>query len=146
MSAAASESGGAGERRRLSRERVLEAAVLGDPRLARRTFAVLGPEEMLLGTAVRRVARAVGRRPLFVRLPVAGHLVIGYLAERVMRVPLVSLAQVRILQEGVTQPAPAADRLPADLAPATPFSDTAIREGLPPPGGFGRADLRWSAK
>ena len=126
--------------------RVLEAAVLGDLRLAIRTMAILGPDEMPLGVAVRRVARATGRRPIFVRLPVAAHLLIGSIAELVMRVPLVSLAQVRILQEGVSQPAPAADVLPADLAPTTPFSDDVIRAGLPLAGGFGRADLRWCAR
>ncbi len=122
--------------------RVLEAAVTGDPRLAGHTMAVLGPDEMTLGEAVRRVARITGRRPLFLRLPIAAHLLISRIAELVMRVPLVSLAQVRILQEGVTVPAPAADALPLDLAPATPFTEEAIRAGLPPAGGFGRADLR----
>lgn len=122
--------------------RVLDAAVTGDPRLAGRTMAVLGPDEMALGEAVRRVARVTGRRPLFLRLPIAAHLLISRIAELVMRVPLVSLAQVRILQEGVTVPAPAADVLPPDLAPATPFTKEAIRAGLPPAGGFGRADLR----
>lgn len=123
--------------------RVLEAAVTGDPRLAGRTVAVLGPEEMPLGVAVRRVAAVAGRSPLFVRLPIAAHVVIGWLAEVIMRVPLVSLAQVRILQEGVTVAAPAAEALPPDLAPATPFSEASIRAGLPRAGGFGRADLRW---
>lgn len=126
--------------------RVLEAAVTGDPRLADRTVAVLGPEEMPLGEAVRRVARVSGRHPAFIRLPIWTHLLIGRAAELMMRVPLVSLAQVRILQEGVTVPAPAADTLPADLAPSTPFSDAVIRSGLPPAGGFGRADLRWCAR
>lgn len=126
--------------------RVLEAAVTGDPRLADRSVAVLGPEEMPLGVAVRRVARVTGRRPLFIRLPIAAHLVISRLAELVMRVPLVSLAQVRILQEGVTVAAPAADTLPSDLAPTTPFSESSIRAGLPVAAGFGRADLRWCAR
>ena len=123
--------------------RVLEAAVTGDTRLADRTVAVLGPEEMPLGEAVLRVARVTGRRPLFVRLPIWTHLLIGCVAELLMRVPLVSLAQVRILQEGVTVAAPAADDLPADLTPRTAFSEAIIRAGLPPAGGFGRADLRW---
>lgn len=122
--------------------RVLGAAVTGDRRLANRTVAVLGPDEMSLGEAVRRVARVAGRRPLYVRLPIAAHLLISRIAELVMRVPLVSVAQVRILEEGVTVPAPAADALPADLAPTTGFSDEAIRAGIPPAGGFGRADLR----
>lgn len=126
--------------------RVLEAAVTGDPRLADRTVAVLGPEEMPLGEAVRRVARVTGRRPRFVRLPIWTHLLLGRVAELLMVVPLVSLAQVRILQEGVTVAAPAADALPADLAPSTPFSYAVIQACLPSAGGFGRADLRWCAR
>lgn len=125
---------------------VLAAAATGDPRLANRTMAVLGPEEMTLGVAVRRVARVADRHPLFVRLPIAAHLVISRAAELVMRVPLVSIAQVRILEEGVTRPAPAAESLPSDLAPKTPFSDAAIHAGLPQPGGFRRTDLRWCAR
>ena len=119
---------------------------MGDPRLANRTFAVLGPEFLPLGDAVRRVARVTGRHPRFIRLPIAAQLVVGHLAELAMRVPLVSLAQVRILEEGVVEAAPSADPLPVDLAPTTPFSDAVIRAGLPEPGGFGRADLRWCAR
>lgn len=44
---------------------------------------------------------------------------------------------------GVSVAAPFADALPADLAPTTPFGDASIRAGLPDPGRFGRADLRW---
>lgn len=124
--------------------RVLEAAVTGDTRLAGRTVAVLGPETLPLSEAVRRVARVTGKRPLFLPLPVAAHLAIGWLAERLMKVPLVSLAQVRILDEGITEAAPGAGTLPPDLAPATPFSEAVIRAGLPSPGGFGRSDLSWT--
>ena len=126
--------------------RVLEAAVTGDSRLANRTLAVLGPELLPLGDAVRRVARVTGRRPLFIRLPIAAQLVIGHVAELVMRVPLISLAQVRILEEGVAEAAPTADSLPPDLVPTTPFSEAVIRAGLPEPGGFGCSDLRWCAR
>ena len=122
--------------------RLLAAAAIGDRSLADRTISVLGPEAMPLGEAVRRVARVTGRRPVFVRLPVAAHLGIAAIAEATMRVPLISIAQVRILEEGVVEPAPFADPPPDDLAPATPFSDEVIRGGLPDPGGFGIADLR----
>jgi len=122
--------------------RILEAAALGDARIADRTIAVLGPEEMPLGQAVRRVARATGRRPRFIRLPIAAHLVIARLAEWTMRVPLITTAQVQILAEGVVDPTAYADEPPNDLAPATPFDFDTIRRGLPHPGGFGRADLR----
>ena len=92
--------------------------------------------------AVRRVARVAGRRPIFVRLPIAAQLLLGHVAERLMTVPLIAVAQVHILTEGVSVAAPPADQPPADLAPRTPFSDASIRAGLPEPGGFGRADLR----
>jgi uncharacterized protein YbjT (DUF2867 family) len=125
--------------------RILEAAALGDPRLIDRTIAVLGPEELTLGTAVRRVAAVTGRRPVFVRLPVAAHRLLAIALEAVMTIPLIARAQVEILAEGIVDPLPFADEPPADLAPTTPFSEAVIRAGLPSPGGFGRADLRWCA-
>lgn len=124
--------------------RILAAAALGDPRLVDATIAVLGPDEMPLGEAVRRVAQATGRRPLFVRLPVGAHLAIARLAEWTMKVPLIARAQVHILAEGVVDALPFATDPPADLVPTTPFDLVAIRRGLPEPGGFGRADLRCS--
>ncbi|MBA2720553.1 MAG: NAD(P)H-binding protein [Chloroflexi bacterium] len=121
---------------------VLAAAALGDPRLTTRTFAVLGPDQLLLADAVRQVADVAGRGPWFIRLPVAVHRLIATAAELVMTVPLISRAQVRILAEGIVEPLPAADGLPVDLLPATRFDEASIRAGLPPAGGFGRQDLR----
>jgi NADH dehydrogenase len=105
-------------------------------------LAVVGPEAMWLGDAVERVAEAVGRRPIFVRAPVGFHHLIAVVAEAVMRVPLVSKAQVRILAEGITTAAPHALDLPKDLRPTTRFDHAAIVAGLPPPGPFTRSDLR----
>jgi len=62
--------------------------------------------------------------------------------EGIMRIPLVAVAQVRILSEGVTEVAPYADALPADLEPARRFTLEQIREGLPEAGPFGLRDLR----
>ena len=123
--------------------RILTAAAIGDRRLTHRTVAVLGPDELLLEDAVRRVAKVVGRRPLFVRIPVLAQRGIASVAETLLTVPLISRAQVRILAEGIVEPLPAADGLPVDLLPATHFDGASIRAGLPAPGGFGRADLRW---
>ena len=125
--------------------RLLAAAALGDARLARRTVAVLGPDEFSLEEAVRRIGRTVGRRPRFVTLPVLMHRWLARLWETTMRVPLLSRAQVEILAEGVVQPLPAADEPPDDLRPTTPFSEATVRAGLPAPGGFGLADLRCRA-
>jgi uncharacterized protein YbjT (DUF2867 family) len=126
--------------------RLLAAAATGDPRLVDRTVVALGPEELMLGEAVRRVADAVGRRPLFVRLPIVAHRLLAMGFEAAMRVPLVSRAQVEILAEGIVEALPFGDPPPDDLAPRTPFSPSAIRAGLPERGGFGRRDLRWCSR
>ena len=55
-----------------------------------------------------------------------------------------SNAQVRILSEGLVDPAPPCDPLPLDLAPALPFTEDQIVRGLPPAGPFRVADLRCS--
>ncbi len=123
--------------------RILEAAATGDPRLRNRTVAVLGPDEITLGEAVRRIAGATGRRPALVRLPVVAHLAIARICELTMRVPLVATAQVLILAEGVVDASPAAEEPPDDLRPSTPFTDAVIRAGLPDAGPFTCRDLRW---
>jgi NADH dehydrogenase len=117
-------------------------AALIDGRLSNRTVAVLGPEQLLLREAVQRVAAVVGRRPLFFRAPIWFHLIVGWITEKLMTTPMVSLAQVRILSEGIVDPSGMTDELPQDLAPATPFDETSIRAGLPKPGRFGASDLR----
>jgi nucleoside-diphosphate-sugar epimerase len=121
--------------------RVLEAA-LGDVRLSRKTVVVLGPEEMSLAQAVRRVSGAVGRTPVFFRAPLFFHYALAWVLERIMTIPIVSLAQVRILSEGLTQPTGKLDPLPEDLAPTIRFSVDQIRKGLPERGGFAWSDLR----
>jgi NADH dehydrogenase len=120
--------------------RLVAACVLQNA-LPRKTVAVVGPEELGLREAVGRVARVVGRKPLMVPMPVWFHYALGWCRERLMTVPLVALAQVRILSEGITKPALACDPLPPELAPRLPFSEDQIRRGLPPAGGFGLRDL-----
>jgi len=117
-------------------------AALVDGRLSRQTVAVVGPDEIPLSEAVRQVARASGRTPVFIRLPVFAHYLFALCFERLMTVPLVSIAQVRILSEGVSVSCPPADSLPADLVPTTSFSEAVIRRELPPPGPFSLRDLR----
>ncbi len=120
---------------------VLHAA-LADRRLSRQTVAVMGPEPLLLSEATRRVARVIGRKVVTVRAPVWVHSLLAAIFERTMKIPLVSLAQVRILSEGVVEAAPPAVELPPDLMPRRPFNDEQIRKGLPEPGRFGLRDLR----
>lgn len=108
----------------------------------RRTIAVLGPEQLTLRDAVRRVARVVGKRPLMFPLPVWLHYVLGWFVERIMTVPLVSVAQVRMLSEGLAEPQPPCELAPKELASKIHFSDDQIRKGLPPAGGFRLRDIR----
>ena len=121
--------------------RIVKAA-LTEGALSRKTVAVVGPERLTLREAVRRVASVVGRRPLMFPMPVWFHCVLGWCVERLMTVPLVSVAQVRMLAEGLAEPCLPCDVLPAELAPRIKFSEEQIRKGLPPPGPFGARDLR----
>lgn len=124
---------------------ILHAALV-ERRLPKATVAVTGPEEMTLSTAVRRVAGVVGKRPFWVRAPLWFHYAFGWVLERIMTIPLVSTAQVRILSEGVVVPLPYAEELPEDLRPRIPFTEAQIRKGLPAAKGFGREDcLCWQA-
>jgi uncharacterized protein YbjT (DUF2867 family) len=122
----------------------LVLASLTESRLSRKTLGVTGPEELTLREVVERIANEIGKRPRFLRVPIFVHRGIALLAERFMTIPLISLAQLRILSEGVVEAKPPCDPLPADLAPARGFTPEQIRKGLPEPGAFGLKDLRCS--
>jgi hypothetical protein len=98
-----------------------------------------------LSQAVKRVAGVIGKRPLFLRMPVSFHYALARTLVATMKIPLVSLAQVRILSEGNAEALPACGTLPADLLPSTRFSDEQIRRGLPEASAFSRKDLRCCA-
>lgn len=119
-------------------------------RIPDETVAVMGAEELPLGDAVRRIARVVGRRPLFVPLPVWSIRILAQLTEWAMVVPLIAKAQARMLAEGVSEPAPWAPDVPAELRPTGRFTEESIRAALPAAGPFGWSDLRvarwWAAK
>ncbi len=121
---------------------VMRAALI-DNRLRRQTVAVLGPEEIHLSEAVRRVAEVVGHHPIMFPLPVWCHELMAHVFERTMKTPLASLAQVRILAEGVVEPATPVWKLPYDLVPTRRFTPEQIRNGLPEPATFCVGDLRW---
>ncbi|MDA0578037.1 MAG: NAD(P)H-binding protein [Verrucomicrobia bacterium] len=120
----------------------IACAALVDGALSRRTVAVVGPDGLTLRGVLRQVARVTGRRPWMFPMPVWFHYVVGWCVERVMAVPLVSVAQVRMLDEGLAEPGTPCDPLPAELAPRIAFTDAQIRMGLPEPKGFGMRDLR----
>ena len=121
---------------------IVKASVLDDA-LSRKTVPVMGPEELTLREAVRRVARVVGRRPLMFPMPFWFHYALGWLLERVMSVPMVSSAQVRMLAEGLAEAAPPFEPMPPELAPRIQFTEDQIRKGLPAPGPFTWRDLRF---
>ena len=126
--------------------RVLAEALVGS-RLSRRTVAVMGPETLRLSDVARRVGQLIGKRPLVIAAPTAVNYGVARISELVMHIPLASLAQVRMLAEGLTQPSGHVEPLPEDLIPRTAPSDDVLRAGLPPAGPFTRADLqvpRWS--
>jgi len=113
-----------------------------DSRLANKTASITGPEEIALRDAVRRVGQALNKKPLYLPLPIAIQKVIAWIAERTMKIPLLSLAQLRILSEGIADALPPCDTLPLDLLSTTHFTRDQIQKGLPEPGPFGLRDLR----
>jgi len=125
--------------------RVLAAALV-EGRLEDTTVGLVGPTEIGFDDAARLVAEVIGKRRPFVRAPFAFHYLMARFAERLMTVPLISLAQVKILEEQVVLPLRAPDQLPDDLIPATPFDEVSILDGLPEPGPFRLDDLRWFAE
>ena len=121
--------------------KVLEAALV-EGRLSRETVEVIGPEQMRLGEAARRVGKAIGKMPVIVPTPVVVHYAMALLSEATMKIPLASRAQVRILSEGIVEALPPCGSLPTDLLPTTLFSEEQIRAGLPRREAFGCRDLR----
>ena len=121
---------------------VMRAALI-DRRMRRQTIALVGPEEIYLSEAVRRVAEVVGKRPLMFPLPVVCHELMARVFECLMKVPLTSLAQIRILSEGVVEPGSPVVPVPYDLVPTRRFTAEQIRNGLPQARTFCVGDLRW---
>lgn len=120
---------------------VMRGAIV-DRRLKRQTIALVGPEEIYLREAVRRVAEQVGKQPLMFPLPIWCHHLMARGFELIMKIPLVSVAQVRILSEGVSEPSTPVVPVPYDLVPTRRFTPEQIRSGLPHPAPFCVGDLR----
>jgi NADH dehydrogenase len=121
--------------------KVLKAALI-EGRLSRESVPVVGPEQLYLRDAARRVARLVGRWVLMMPAPIWFHYALAHVFERTMKIPLVALAQVRILSESGVEPVRVTSTLPADLMPTRAFTDEQIRVGLPAPGRFSLGDVR----
>jgi uncharacterized protein YbjT (DUF2867 family) len=85
-------------------------AALVDRRMKRQTLAVLGPEEIYLSEAIRRVAEVVGKRPLVLPLPVVRQQLMARFWEVEPGSPVVPL--------------------PYDLVPTRRFTIDQIRDGV----------------
>lgn len=120
---------------------VMRASLI-DRRLKKQTIALVGPEEIFLSEAVRRVAEVVDKQPLMFPLPVWCHQLMARVFELTMKVPLVSAAQVRILSEGVSEPSSPVAAVPYDLVPTRRFTPEQIRNGLPHLAPFCAGNLR----
>jgi NADH dehydrogenase len=106
-------------------------AALTDDRLARRTVAVVGPEEFPFSVAARRIAEVMGKSSLIVLpFPVFAQRLLAW-ASAFMPKPLISASQVQMLADGISIPLPDSESLPAELAPKTRFTEEQIRKGLP---------------
>jgi NADH dehydrogenase len=85
-------------------------AALVDRRMKRQTLAVLGPEEIYLSEAIRRVAEVVGKRPLVLPLPVVRQRLMARFWE--------------------VEPGSPVIPLPYDLVPTRRFTIDQIRDGV----------------
>ena len=99
-------------------------------RLVNKTVPVIGPTELPLSEAVRRVAQAAGRRVIVAPLPIRLHKALALLGEKLLKEPIITVAQIQMLAEGASDPLPGCDELPGDLQPKTPFDTERIRESL----------------
>ena len=111
---------------------VLVAAIT-DGTLDGTTVPVVGPEPLTLETFVERLGRAMGRKPRIVWLPVVVHRLVARLGTTLMETPPVAPAQVRMLAEGLVDPAPAdvCSPLPASLEPDREPTVERIERALP---------------
>lgn len=121
---------------------ILKASLV-EKRLQDATVPVIGPDTMPLAEEVKRVGDVVDAEPWYIRLPVPLHYLIAGVMETTMHEPITALAQVRILSEGLSEPAPAdaVTALPDDLAPETQFEASTIQAALPARLGFRTDDF-----
>lgn len=119
-------------------------AALSDDRLQGATVPLMGPTRVTVSELARRIGTVIGRHPLVVPAPIAAHQVGAIVCERTVDPPLVTRAGVRMLAEGMTEPAPteACDRLPSDLRPDSPLDRAAIERAVGDVDRYGLRDLR----
>jgi uncharacterized protein YbjT (DUF2867 family) len=121
--------------------RIMDAALV-EGRLSRQTVPIIGPDKISLEELTKHVGKVVHRVPAIFPMPVFFHYGLAKMLEATMDIPLISIAQVRILTEGFEEPAGLCQSLPEDLQAVTRFTDEQIRKGLPKPGPFALSDLK----
>jgi nucleoside-diphosphate-sugar epimerase len=109
--------------------RILVAALV-ENRLSHQTVAVAGPDNITLCKAVDRVARVMKKPMLPLPLPIFSQYMMAFAMERICAEPLISISQVRMLSEGMSEPLPESDLLPSDLIPKTYFTEESIRRSF----------------
>ena len=93
--------------------RVLRAGLV-DARLIRQTIAISGQSSSTSAMRHDESPKCLAGILIF-PAPLCFHYALALLCERTMKIPLVATAQVRILTDGVVEPATACDPLPPDL-------------------------------
>jgi NADH dehydrogenase len=99
----------------------LMIASLDNPKLSKVTVPVVGPEQMGLNEMVLRIGHSRGVTAVIIPLPVPIHRLLATLFEMVSDTPLVTLAQVQMLAEGLADASPPFDVLAEEFRPTTPF-------------------------
>lgn len=84
-------------------------------------YAVVGPEILTLSDVVDRVGEDVKVKPNKLPLPVAFHRVAAMGMEMFMKEPLLTNAQVTMLNENMVEPYLSCDPLPPEFTPQIPF-------------------------
>lgn len=105
---------------------IMKAALL-ETELLDKTVAVIGPEEMTLKETASRVAAVLKKNPRYLPTPLWALYAMAWTCEQIMKEPLVTIAQVRMLSEGISEPALAYDPLPPKLNPHTILDEITIR-------------------
>ena len=94
------------------------------------TYSVVGPDEFTLEEMIFEVGDVLGKKPKYFQLPVFLFRALSWLFEKIMKIPIVSRAQVELLAEGMSVAASPCRELPKELLPQKRFDPERIQRGL----------------
>lgn len=123
--------------------RTIHAGVTGTHHIGE-TVALLGPSSLTQTELMHRVGRAIGRRVVVVPTPVVLQRISAWAMERTLEPPIVTRAGVRMLAEGMTEPAPAGGccRPVPNLRPQTAPTEAYIERAVESVDRYGTGDFR----